>query len=239
MMERYTIDVRGISVEVIRKHIRHIYVRVYPPAGRVCVAAPLQLDDEAVRLAVISRFDWICRHQERFRRQDRQSQYAMVTGENHYFQGYRFRLEVVEREGSSSVRLLSNTIMMLNVCSGSDRKMREAVLQRWYRCRLREQLPALLAKWEPVVGVSVAELRIRQMKTRWGTCNPGARRIWLNLELIRKPVSCLEYVLVHEMTHLHERYHNARFHRLMDEYMPRWRLYRNELNRTLRVRDDA
>ena len=225
------IDVLGTPIEVVRKDIKNLHVGVYPPNGRVRVAAPLRLDDDAVRLAVISRLGWIRRQKAKFEQQDRQSRREFVTGESHYFEGRRYRIDVTERDGPSTVRLLNNTTMALSVRPGTDRDKREAVLYRWYRRQLRDRLPALLAKWEPKVGARVAEVRIRKMKTRWGTCNSDARRIWLNLELAKKPVSCLEYIVVHEMVHLIERHHNDRFRDLMDRLMPQWRLYRDELNR--------
>lgn len=228
---RHTIEVRGTPVEVVRKDIKNLHVGVYPPNGRVRVAAPLRLNDEAVRLAVISRLGWIRRQQEGFQRQDRQSQREMLAGESHYFRGRRYRLNVVEQDGPPSLGFPNNTTMVLYVRPGTDREGRELVLQRWYRRRLREELPDLLAKWEPAIGVKVAEVRIKKMKTRWGTCNSTARRIWLNLELVKKPVSCLEYILVHEMVHLIERHHNERFRDLMDRLMPQWRMRREELNR--------
>ena len=225
------IDVRGTPIEVVRKDIKNLHVGVYPPNGRVRVAAPLRLDDDAVRLAVISRLGWIRRKQAEFEQQDRQSQREFVTGESHYFEGRRYRIDVTERDGPPTVRLLNNTTMALSVRPGADRDKREAVLHQWYRCQLRDRLPALLAKWEPKVGVQVAEVRIRKMKTCWGTCNRDARRIWLNLELAKKPASCLEYIVVHEMVHLIERHHNDRFRDLMDRLIPQWRLHRDELNR--------
>lgn len=154
-----------------------------------------------------------------------------MAGESHYYQGRRYRLDVIEDQGSPSVRLSSNTTMGLRVRRGTDRDTREAVLQQWYRRRLREQLPPLLAKWEAKVGVTIFQVRIKKMKTLWGSCNAEARRIWLNLELAKKPASCLEYILVHEMVHILERHHNERFRDLMDSLMPPWRLCREELNR--------
>ena len=230
-MTGHLIHVRGTPVEIVRKDIKNLHVGVYPPNGRVRVAAPLYLDDDAVRLAVISRLGWIRRKQADFEQQNRQSQREFVTGESHYFQGRRYRLDVTERDSPPTVRLLNNTTMGLSVRPGTDRDMREAILYRWYRRELRDQLPVLLAKWEPRVGVTVADVRIRKMKTLWGSCNIEAGRIWLNLELIKKPTSCLEYVLVHEMVHLLERKHNARFQALMDRFMPQWRMHRDELNR--------
>lgn len=221
----------GIPVEVVRKEIKYLHVGVYPPYGRVRVAVPVRLDDEAVRLAVISRLVWIRRKQKAFQEQVRQSQREMVTGESHYFQGCRYLLDVIEEDGSPSVRLAGRTTMELRVRPGSDRQARELILQRWYRRQLRDQIPPFLAKWEPRVGETVAEVRIKKMKTLWGSCNAASRRIWLNLELAKKPVSCLEYILVHEMVHFIERNHTERFRELMDVVMPSWRYYREELNR--------
>ena len=218
-------------MEVVRKDIKNLHVGVYPPSGRVRVAAPLRLDDDAVRAAVTSRLGWIRRQQDAFARQDRQSQREFVTGESHYFEGRRYRLDVMELEGRPMVRILNNTTMMLRVRPGSDRDVREAVLDRWYRSQLRGRLPALLSEWEPKIGVRVSEVRIKKMKTLWGSCNKDARRIWLNLELAKKQASCLEYIVAHELVHLIERSHNDRFWGLMGTYMPQWRLQRDLLNR--------
>ena len=225
------IDIDGLTVQVVRKDIKNLHIGVYPPSGSVRVSAPLRLNDDAVRLAVISRLGWIRRKQAEFEEQERQSLREFVTGESHYFEGNRYRLNVTEREGPPTVRLINNTTIGLSIPPGSARETRENALYRWYRLQLRRCLPALVAKWEPVLGEHVAEVRIRKMKTRWGTCNREACRIWLNLELIKKPRSCLEYILVHEMVHLKERGHNDRFRALMDSFMPKWRIHREELNR--------
>lgn len=226
------IDVRGIAVEVVRKRIKHLYVGVYPPGGRVRVSAPLRVDKDTIRAAVVSRLGWIRRKQAQFERQDRHSEREYVAGESHYFEGRRYRLEVVEQNSPAAVLLLNNSRLTLRVRPGADRSQREAALERWYRAQLRERLPALVDKWQQQVGVTVDEVRIKKMKTRWGSCNIRARRIWLNLELIKKPPSCLEYVIVHELVHLLERRHNNRFRGLMDKYMPRWRHHRDALNQS-------
>ena len=229
--ESYHIDVHGISVEVIRKDIKNFYIGVHPPNGRVRVSAPLHFDKDAIRMAVITRLSWIRRQQALFEQQERQFQREFVTGESHYFKGRRYRLDVIERDCPPKVWLLNNTKIGLSVRPGSDRDTREAVVHRWYRQHLRAEVPTLLEKWEPELGVSVNEVRIRKMKTLWGSCNVEAKRIWLNLELAKKPESCLGYILVHEMVHLLEREHNDRFHALMDRFLPQWRTYRDQLNR--------
>ena len=154
-----------------------------------------------------------------------------MTGESHYFEGRRYRLNVIECDGRPTIRLLNNTTMELCVHLGADRDGREAVLHQWYRRQFCDQLPGLLASWERKVGVTVDEVRIKRMKTLWGSCTVEAKRIWINLELAKKPTSCLAYILVHEMVHLIEPSHNDRFRDLMDRLMPQWRVYRDELNR--------
>ena len=217
-------------VEVVRKDIKNLHLAVYPPVGRVRVATPLRLDDDAVRVAVISRLGWIRRQQARFADQVRESQRELAAGESIYYRGRRFRLDIIEDSESQGVRVVTNSRIQLRCHPGSDRAQREAILNQWYRERLREQIPPLLRKWERKVRVDIADVRIRRMKTRWGSCNAAARRIWLNLELAKKPASSLEYILVHEMIHIHERRHGERFREMMDVMMPGWKLHRDELN---------
>ena len=227
----YNIEVRELSIEVIHKDIKHLYIRVHPPNGQIRVSAPLRFDEDTVRMAIISRLGWIRKKQVEFAKQQRQSQREFVTGESHYFAGKRYRLDVTEQNCPPKVQLLNNTRIGLIVRPGTDRDKREAILLAWYREYLYTQLSPLLAKWQPKMDVSVNEVRIKKMKTLWGSCNTKAKRIWLNLELAKKPNSCLIYVLVHEMTHLLERHHNDRFRELMDTFLPQWRSYRGELNK--------
>lgn len=236
--KRHELKVRGIPVEVVRKEIKNLHLAVYPPNGRVRIAVPSRVNDEAVRLAVVSKLGWIRRRQRELKRQVRQSKREMVTGESHFVQGRRYRLNVIEHDGAAAVAIRGNKTLELRAREGADSLKRSEVLQRWYRQLLREQIPDLLTKWEPVVGVEIAAWGIKKMKTKWGSCNADARRIWLNLELAKKPYECLEYVLVHEMIHLLERYHNDRFRELMDKFMPQWRLRREELNRAPLAHED-
>jgi len=218
-------------VDVVRKAIKNLHLGVYPPHGRVRVAAPLAVSDEAVRLAVIGKLGWIKRQRARFEDQPRQSKREMVSGESHYFLGQRYRLNVVVQGGPGRVAIRNKRTIHLFVREGSDTAQRERVLLAWHRQQLKALIPPLIARWEAAMGVKVAERGVKQMKTKWGACNIEARRIWLNLELAKKPVQCLEYIILHEMVHLLERHHNDRFIKLMDSFMPQWRLHRAELNR--------
>jgi predicted metal-dependent hydrolase len=228
--ETHQIRVSGVTVDVVRKDIKNLHLAVYPPMGRVRVAAPLRVSDEAVRLAVISRLAWIKRQKSKFTNQARQSEREYVSGESHYFQGSRYRLNVLYQSGASRVAIRNKSTLDLFVQEGSDKAFRERVMLSWYRQQLKAQIPALIAQWEQILGVKVADWRIKQMKTKWGTCNIEAGRIWLNLELAKKSAQCLEYIVVHEMVHLLERHHNDHFAQLMNKFMPQWKLHREELN---------
>jgi len=230
--ERHQITVRGLVVDVVRKNIKHLHLAVYPPAGRIRVAVPLRVNDEAVRLAVITRLAWINRHRRKFAGQERQSVREYISGESHYFQGRRYRLNVVYQDGPAHVAIRNNGAIDLFVRQGSDTSQRERVLRAWYRRQLKALIPPLIAKWKSAIAVEVAEWGVKQMKTKWGVCNIRAHRIWLNLELAKRPIQCLEYVIVHELVHLLERLHSERFMELMDKFMPHWRLRREELNRS-------
>ncbi|SKC49485.1 M48 family metallopeptidase [Paraburkholderia hospita] len=225
------IKVSGLSVEVVRKDIKNLHLGVYPPNGRVRVAAPLSVSDDAVRLAVIGKLGWIRRQREKFEAQPRQSKREMVSGESHFFQGHRYRIRVVYQDGPATVVLRNMRTMEIKVRPGTSAEQRLKVIERWYRDQLKAIILGLLEKWQSLLGVKVAHWGIKKMKTKWGSCNVDASRIWLNLELAKKPVQCLEYVLVHEMVHLMERHHNDRFTALMDRYLPQWRMVRDELNR--------
>lgn len=228
--ERRYITLRGLRVEVVHKAIKNLHLGVYPPNGRVRVAAPLRLKDDAVRLAIITKLGWIRRQQEKFENQPRQSAREMVSGETHYLFGRRYRLRVVDRDGPARIEVRNKSVVELRVRPGTSTVYRERALHEWYRAQLKAMLPALVEKWEARLGVKVAEWGIRRMRTKWGTCNEKAGRIWLNLELAKKPEHCLEYVLIHEMTHLIERHHNDRFIAVMDKTIPHWRSLKQELN---------
>lgn len=227
---RAQIDVADQTVEIIYKDIKNLHLSVHPPVGRVRVAAPLRLDNETVRLAVVSRLAWIKRQQERLARQVRQSQREMVTGESHYYLGRRHRLVVVDAPHRGA-RISRPGVIELSTRVSADRESKERILREWYRRELRNALTPLLLKWEMTLGTSVHTLGVKRMKTRWGTCNPTKGRIWLNLELVKKPLNCIEYVLLHELLHFQERGHGEAFVALMGRHMPTWQLHRDELNR--------
>ena len=224
------LQIGELEVDVVRKAIRNVHLAVLPPDGRVRIATPPQVADEQVRRLIIGRLPWIRAQQKKFAQQPRQTTREYVSGETHYYRGHRYRLQVSYVEAAPHVQLRNRQFLELQVRPGSTVAQRARVLQAWYRERLKEQLPALIAKWEPVVGEQAAAWAVKLMKTKWGACNIEARRIWLNLELAKVAPHLLEYVVVHELTHLLERQHNARFKSLLDQFMPQWRTYRDELN---------
>ncbi|MBF0273326.1 MAG: M48 family metallopeptidase [Magnetococcales bacterium] len=228
--ETQHITVSGIQVEVVRKAIKNLHLGVYPPHGRVRVAVPLVINDEAVRLAVIDKLVWIKRQQAKFADQPRQSQREMVNGESHYYLGRRYRLRVHEKKGPAHVVVGGVAFLDMFVLPGTSAEQREAILSRWYRAQLRRLIPPLLEKWQAILNVQAAFWGIKKMKTKWGSCNATARRVWFNLELAKKPEQCLEYIVVHELLHLLKRHHDDVFTALMDTHLPQWRETRERLN---------
>jgi predicted metal-dependent hydrolase len=228
--QQHNITISGIPVEIVRKDIKNLHVGVYPPAGRVRVAAPLRVSNEAVRLAVIGKLGWIRRQKAKFEQQPRQSAREIVGGESHYFSGQRYRLRLCAAEGLARVVVSNKSTIELHVRPGASVEKREKIMMDWYRAHLRNAIPPLLEKWQKRLGVEVSAYGIKKMKTKWGTCNAEAGRIWINLELAKKSADCLEYVVVHELVHLIVRHHDSQFIEIMDKYLPRWRSLRAELN---------
>jgi predicted metal-dependent hydrolase len=229
-IEAQQIIVGGLDVDVVRKPIKNLHLGVYPPHGRVRVAAPLAVSDDAVRLAVVTRMGWIKRQRAKFTAQPRQSERAYISGESHFFLGQRYRLNLIEGARAGQVHVRNSRSLDLNVRSGSDAAVRERVFLDWYRAELRSRIGPLIHKWASVMDIPAPTWGIKRMKTKWGTCNIEARRIWLNLELIKKPPQCLEYVVVHELIHFFERRHSEYFVELLDSRLPNWRIVRDELN---------
>lgn len=218
-----------ISVDVVQKDIKNIHLSVYPPSGRVTISAPLTYDLDTIRVFAISKLSWIKKQQAKIREQKREPVRDYINRESHYFRGERYLLQVIEQDSAPKV-VKKHSTLELYVRPGASREKKMQVLDEWYRAQIKEIVPPLISQWENIMEVKLEDYRIRKMKTKWGSCNPDAKRIWLNLELAKKPKSCLEYIIVHEMVHLFERTHNERFIALMDHYMPQWRLHRDELN---------
>ncbi|HWL43220.1 MAG TPA: SprT family zinc-dependent metalloprotease [Ilumatobacter sp.] len=223
------LTVRGIDIDVVYKDIKNLHIGVYPPMGRVRVAAPRHLDDDQVRLAVVHRLGWIRRQRDHLRSAHRQSEREMVTGESHYVWGTRRRLKVVERPGRAHVEI-EGSRLILYAPAGRTAEQHRKVLDTWYREQLRLAIPEHVAKWERTMKLVVPQWGIRRMKTKWGTCNRETRRITFNVELAKQHPDCLEYIVVHEMAHYLERNHGERFTKLMDDLMPDWRSRRDLLN---------
>lgn len=227
----HQIEVNGLTVHVVRKNIKNLHLAVYPPNGRIRVAAPMRVNDEAVRLAVIAKLGWIKRQQAKFEEQERESLREYISGESHYFQGNRYLLNVIEQNGTPRVVIRNKRKIDLYIRPNSSQAQKEKVFSAWYREHLRIEIPALVTKWEKRIAVHADEWVIKKMKTKWGSCNIENERILVNLELAKKSERCLEYIVVHELVHLLERLHNDRFLALMNKFMPNWKQYRDELNR--------
>lgn len=224
------IDLGDIRVEVQRKNNKHAHLYVYPPEGRVHISAPLHMGLDALRAFAISKLSWIKAQQRQMRAQVREPEREYLNRESHQVWGKRYLLEVVEADAAPVVELKHSTLV-LQIRPGSSEARRQELLESWYREQLRAKLPTLLGKWQPLMGVEARRIFVLQMKTLWGSCNPTSGNIRLNTELAKKPPECLEYILVHELAHLIEPTHNARFLALLDRFVPHWRQTKDELNR--------
>lgn len=223
------LSLSGIEIEVHRKRVKNINMRVYPASGRVRITAPHYVKSDYLEQFALQKLPWIQKHLANYRQRPVKEKLKFVNGEKHLFQGEEFELQIQELNRKPAVEIRNNFLVM-SVRPGSPESKKESILNEWYRNQLKKEIPKIIEKYEPVMGVSVNEFGVKRMKTRWGTCNIRARRIWLSLELAKKSPDCLEYVVVHEMVHLLERLHNARFHAFMDEFMPEWRAVKAKLN---------
>lgn len=219
-----------LDVEVHRRSIKNIHLNVLPPNGRVRLSVPLNTSEQAIRLAVVHKLGWIKRQQSDFNEQARQSMREMVNGECHYLWGQKLRLSVKATSGKYSIVQKGKTKLELSVRTNTSLENKLKLLNSFYRSQLQHRLEKLLPLWDERFSVKPNAIGIKKMKTKWGSCNTNTKRIWLNLELAKKPVQCLEFILVHELVHLIERNHNKRFVALMDKHLPDWRERRNLLN---------
>lgn len=220
---RQWLVVDGLDIQIVRKDIKNLHFVVKPPDGEVRISVPYFIDDHQLRSAVLSRLTWIHKQKKAIESLPHPPLLRYLNGETHYYFGERFHLQVTETTGKATITHADHHQIHLHVKKGASVSTKEKIFNEWYRAALKQRIPHIISKWEPIVGRQVAEWGVKNMKTRWGSCNINCRRIWLSLALAKKPESCLEYVVVHEMAHLVERYHNQRFHGLMDRFLPHWR----------------
>lgn len=224
------IKLGDLVVDVVLKDIKNVHLSVYPPNGAVRISAPKRMSLDRIRLFAVSRLGWIQQQQKKLREQERESEREYVDRESHYLWGKRYLLEVREADTPPFLELRHKRIV-LSVRPGTSEQARESLVEDWYRQQLKEAVPPLLAHWQPLMRVEAKRFFVQRMKTKWGSCNHDARTIRLNTDLAKKPPQCLEYLVVHELAHLLEPTHNARFVAIMDRFMPRWRHHREVLNK--------
>lgn len=228
-MNSFQLQIDDLTVEVTRKKIKNVHLRVYPPAGTVRMSMPVRMRVSDARRFLLSREEWIRHHQQQIRQRPMAKEIDLVDGEEHFFRGHGYALRVVEKPAPPAVAHMGGELL-LQVRPDADRAKRVAVLDRWYRQQMQQSLAELVEPWQRRMGVTVTAMKVRKMKTRWGSCTPRTGAIRMNLELIKRPPDCLEYVLVHELAHLLEPSHNRRFQAIMDEFLPDWRERKHVLN---------
>ena len=229
------LKIADIAIEIVRKDIKNVHLSVLPPDGAVRISAPRRMSGDAIRAFAISKLAWIRQNQKRLTSQEREPPRELIERESHYVWGQRYLLKIVEHDGPPVVEL-KHRKLMLRCRPGCSADKRREVLAAWYRAQLRAALPPIIEKWERALDVTVTRVFIQQMKTKWGSANPGRRTIRLNSELAKKSPDCLDYIVLHEMAHFVSARHDARFLNVLDQHMPNWQCIRGDLNTTaLRV----
>lgn len=223
------LELGGLRAEVTRKSIKHVHLSVLPPAGKVRVAAPQHMPLDTIRVFLVAKLPWIRAQQRKFQSQPREPAREFLNRESQYLWGKRYLLEVSNAEAAARVELTPRKLHV-QLRRGANAARCEEVLDAWYRQQVRHAVASLLAKWEPVLRVKARRVFVQRMKTKWGSCTPDAGHIRLNTDLAKKPPECLEYIVVHELVHLLEPTHNARFAALMDLHLPQWQHWRRKLN---------
>jgi predicted metal-dependent hydrolase len=236
-MSSQQIHLGDMPVDVVHKDIKNIHLSVHPPTGRVTIAAPSRMDLDTIRIFAITKLGWIRQQQKKLRDQEREAPREFIERESHYVWGKRYLLHVSEVEGPPGI-LLRHKRMLLQVRPGTTQQKCQVIVEEWYRSEVRQAVFPILERWQNRLGVQVNRIFIQRMKTKWGSCNPSAHSIRLNTDLAKKPPECLEYIVIHELMHLLEPTHNARFQSLMDQHYPQWRSCQQTLNR-LPVRHES
>lgn len=222
-------EIAGIPVKIIKKDIKNMHLYVKPPDGHVEVSAPRHLSEESILMFVRTRLGWIRKQQDKFLAQPRQTERQFVSGETMYIWGKQYFLQV-EYSNKGNSLALSGDSAVLTVRKESTAKQRENYVNEWYRSQLKKEIEKRLPKWEARTGLHCSSWQTKYMTTKWGTCNTQTGKIWLNLQLAKKPFECLDYVILHELAHLRVRNHGAEFIAILDEQMPYWREIRKMLN---------
>ncbi len=229
MSEPKTITVDGIEAVLIRKKVKNLRVTIVPPNGEVRVTVPRLCPEGLVRGFLAERADWIRAHVAAVRKQHANEPKRFETGETVPLFGTSYRLTVLENQKKNAVALDGDQIL-LSLKTSAAPEQREAILNDWYRERLRTEIEYLLPLWEERTGLKSSGWIVRNMTSRWGSCNTQSGRITLNLQLIKYPLPCLEYVILHELAHLRYRGHGADFKAFLTAHMPSWKARRKQLN---------
>ena len=226
-------NVGDLEVEVIKKDIKNIHLGVYPPIGRVRLSAPMDSDTEKIRMFIVSKIPWIRKNQRKFKNKERQTTREFIDRESHYFEGRRYLLKVVIDETKSNSVELNKTSIKMSINSNLDCIKRKELFENWMRRKLRPRLEPVISKWVDILGVNLTEWKIKKMKTKWGSCNKEAKRVWFNLELAKVDDYCLEYIVLHELAHLKYRNHGKEFTSILNTNMNDWEQRKSQLNDTI------
>lgn len=222
------IILNNIEIQVTKKNIKNLHLSVMPPNGTVKISAPFEVSDDAIIAFASSRLNWIRAQIATFEKHERESKREYVSGESFYLFGKRYLLNTIQANKNNLE--IQNDRIFLSLKKNKSNEQKINFVNNWYRIKLRVELKKLLAIWQEKTNLIPESWQIKDMKTKWGSCTKNKAKLWFNLQLVKKPIECIEYVVLHELIHLRVEKHNNEFKNLMHQYMPDWQERKNKLN---------
>lgn len=227
-MQKEILKIGEVDIEITFKPIKNLHLSVHPPAGRVTISSPEFYDLEKVKIYAATKWNWIKKEQFKIANQAREPERKFITQESHFLLGERYLLKVVNSKTNKVEKKPHK--LLLNVVDKDNIDLKRKILYQFYRKELQLRLNSYIAQYADIIGLTIPKYGIRTMKTKWGSCAIRTQRLWFNIELAKKPIECIEYIVVHELVHLLENNHNKNFVILMNKYLPNWRVQKKILN---------
>lgn len=231
IQEDINMIINGYDIEIKRKNVKNINLKVYPNL-KISASIPYAMELSSVKRMIISKEKWLNNRLELYEEQIRMTKRKYVSGEDHYLNGKRYVLTVVDSNKPSVIKQGTKKLLM-NVRKSSSIENKEKLMYSFYKEELEKKLDKFIPELEKMIGVNSNKYYIRKMKNKWGSCNHEKRILVFNVELAKKKDNEIKYVIIHELIHLIEKKHNDKFKELVETYCPKWETYHKSLNKVL------
>ena len=228
------IKINNLEIEVLYKNVKTLRITIFRNNAKIRVTSPLLYSQDDIKKFLLLKIDWITKtHTKMYALKQNYISRKYRSGEKHFFLGNEYTLEIKKADYNGIV--LDNNIIYIYLKNKNTIENRKKILYQWYREELSHRIPNIIHKWEKCLNVKCLDWRIKIMRTRWGTCNINSKRIWINLELVKMDNECLDYIILHELTHLLEKYHNDNFKNILTYNMPSWKFIEKKMISLLNI----